>query len=148
MNSKKRKTGKRPKKEKIVWSRSVESNGGQSESLDSLNQQLHAANQQLHAQQQSLLEGESRFRNVIENSPVGMHMYRLESGNRLVFIGANPAADAILKLDNSQFIGKTLEDAFYPSYKNIFLETCKMLEIKPDKRLIKDPIIDNFKGPY
>ncbi len=57
---------------------------------------------------------EHRFRNVIESIPIGIHMYRLEPDGRLVFIGANPAADRLLGLDNTQFIGKTIEEAFIP----------------------------------
>jgi pyruvate dehydrogenase E1 component beta subunit len=45
-------------------------------------------------------------------------------------------------------VSKVLEDAFYPSYKNIFLEACSLLGKKPDLRLIEDPILDSFKGPY
>jgi PAS domain S-box-containing protein len=55
-----------------------------------------------------------RFRNVVHASPMGMHMYRLADDGRLVFIGANPAADRLLGVDNSQFIGMTLEQAFPP----------------------------------
>jgi PAS domain S-box-containing protein len=43
---------------------------------------------------------------------MGIHMYHLEPGNRLIFIGANRAADNILGVDNSIFIGKTIEQAF------------------------------------
>ncbi len=42
---------------------------------------------------------------------------------------------------------KALEDEFYPSYKDIFLESCSMMKIKPDSSIIRDKIIDNFKGP-
>lgn len=45
-------------------------------------------------------------------------------------------------------VSKALEDEFYPSYKNIFLESCRIMNKKPDLKIIKDPIIDNFKGPY
>ena len=55
---------------------------------------------------------ERTFRNVIESIPIGIHMYQLESDGRLVFTGANPAADALLGLKNEQFIGKTIEEAF------------------------------------
>jgi len=41
-------------------------------------------------------------------------MYRLEPDGRLIFTGANPSADAILGVENKQFIGKTIEDAFPP----------------------------------
>lgn len=44
--------------------------------------------------------------------PVGVHLYELQKDNRLVFIGANREADRLLGLDNRQFIGKTIEEAF------------------------------------
>jgi PAS domain S-box-containing protein len=50
----------------------------------------------------------------IESSAMGALIYRLESDGRLVFSGANPAADRLLGVDNSLFIGKTIEEAFPP----------------------------------
>ena len=41
-------------------------------------------------------------------------MYELQGDDRLVFVGANPAADKILGVDNAQFIGRTIEEAFPP----------------------------------
>jgi PAS domain S-box-containing protein len=60
----------------------------------------------------ALLESENRTRSIVESLPIGMHIYRLGSDGRLVFIGANPAADTILGVANSSFIGRTLEEAF------------------------------------
>ncbi len=57
---------------------------------------------------------EQRARSTIASSPVGMHFYRLEPDNQLVFIGANPAADRLLGVENAQFVGKTIEAAFPP----------------------------------
>ncbi len=57
-------------------------------------------------------KSEKRFRSLAESSPLGMHFYCLEEGDRLVFTGANPAADFLLGVDNSVFIGKTIEEAF------------------------------------
>ena len=45
---------------------------------------------------------------------MGMHLYRLTDDDQLVFVGANPAANAILGVDNAQFVGLTLEEAFPP----------------------------------
>jgi len=59
-------------------------------------------------------ESEEKFRNIVESSPMGIHMYKHKQGGRLVFTGANPAADAILGIDNKQFVGKTIEEAFPP----------------------------------
>ena len=64
--------------------------------------------------QLALRESEERFRSIVQASPMGMHMYQLESDGRLVFTGANPAADKLLGVDNTQFIGKAIEEAFPP----------------------------------
>lgn len=64
--------------------------------------------------EEALRQSEAKFRNIIEASPMGMHLYELQAANNLIFIGANPAADRILQVDNSQFVGKTIEEAFPP----------------------------------
>jgi PAS domain S-box-containing protein len=60
----------------------------------------------------ALKESEDRYRNIIELLPLGMHFYELLPDGPLIFTGANPAADTILGIDNSSFIGKSIEDAF------------------------------------
>jgi PAS domain S-box-containing protein len=60
----------------------------------------------------ALMESEKLYRKMNENSPLGMHFYKLKDNNQLIFTGANPAADKLLGVDNSQFIGKTIEEAF------------------------------------
>lgn len=60
----------------------------------------------------ALAQSEGKFRSIIQASPMGIHMYELKSGGDLVFTGANPAADTILGVDNSLFVGQTIEDAF------------------------------------
>ena len=64
--------------------------------------------------EKAIKESEVKFRNVIESTPLGVHLYTMEGEDKLVFKGANPAADKILGVDNSQFIGKTIEEAFPP----------------------------------
>jgi two-component system cell cycle sensor histidine kinase/response regulator CckA len=64
-----------------------------------------------HARE-ALAESEERYRQIVEASPFGMHMYELEPNGRLVFEGANPAADWILRIDHSRLKGKTIEEAF------------------------------------
>ncbi len=66
----------------------------------------------LKGAEREIIESEDKFRNIVDLSPMGMHLYKLESDGRLVFIGANPSADKILGVDNKQFIGKTIEEAF------------------------------------
>lgn len=55
-----------------------------------------------------------RLQRIIESAPFGAHIYELCPDGRLVFIGANTAADRILGVCNAQFIGKTIEEAFPP----------------------------------
>jgi len=57
---------------------------------------------------------EETFRNIITALPMGIHIYQLDDHGRLIFIGANPAADTLLGLDHSQLIGKPIEEAFPP----------------------------------
>lgn len=55
---------------------------------------------------------EELFRSIIDSSPMGIHLYRLEPDGRLVLTGANPATDTMLGVENQALIGKTLEEAF------------------------------------
>ncbi|MBN2158130.1 MAG: PAS domain S-box protein [Spirochaetes bacterium] len=64
--------------------------------------------------EEALRESEARYRLIMENSPQGMHLYKLEPDGSLVFTGANPSAGHILGVDHSQFVGKTIEEAFPP----------------------------------
>lgn len=50
---------------------------------------------------------------VVHAAPIGFHFYRLD-GDQLIFEGASSGADRLLGLDNSQFIGMTIEQAFPP----------------------------------
>ena len=70
------------------------------------------ARQSLVASEQALRDSEERFRGIVQATPLGIHMYQCDAAGRLVFVGYNPAADAILGVDNSQFLGKELLEAF------------------------------------
>ena len=67
--------------------------------------------------EKAIIESEEMFRNIVDSSPMGIHLYQLEPDGRLIFTGANQSADNILGVDNSQFIGKTIEEAFPPLAK-------------------------------
>ncbi|MDX9981603.1 MAG: PAS domain S-box protein, partial [Lentisphaeria bacterium] len=60
----------------------------------------------------ALREGEETFRNIVQASPMGIHLYQLQADGRLVFTGANPAADKLLGVGHAQFVGRTIEEAF------------------------------------
>lgn len=63
--------------------------------------------------ERALLESQHRYREMVYSSPMGMHFYELREEG-LIFIDYNPAADRLLLVDNSQFIGKSIEEAFPP----------------------------------
>ncbi|MFX0050009.1 MAG: PAS domain S-box protein [Candidatus Hermodarchaeota archaeon] len=62
--------------------------------------------------EEALQLSEEKLRNIIDSLPLGMHMYELKDDGNLVFSDANRAADEILGVDNSQFVGKPIEEAF------------------------------------
>ncbi len=55
---------------------------------------------------------EAKFRSVVECSPFGIHMYRLDSEGILRFESANPAADKITGIEHSKLKGLPVVDAF------------------------------------
>jgi PAS domain S-box-containing protein len=59
-----------------------------------------------------LRNSEKTFRNIVDCTPMGIHRYKLTDDDRLIFTDANPAAEDILRLDHTQLIGLTLEQAF------------------------------------
>jgi PAS domain S-box-containing protein len=84
------------------------------EALKLVKWELDDLYQQRKSAEKALRKSEANFRKIVEASPMGMHMYKLEEDKRLVFTGSNPAADSILGIDNTQFVGKTIEKAFPP----------------------------------
>jgi len=72
---------------------------------------------ELKETEEKLKESQENLLNLFNSIPIGIHMYHLYEDGRLVFIGANPAADKILNVDNMEFVGKTIEEAFPPLIK-------------------------------
>jgi PAS domain S-box-containing protein len=60
----------------------------------------------------ALKQSEEKFRRIIECSTSGMHFYKVEPNDRLIFTGANPAADKIIGISHQELIGKTILEAF------------------------------------
>jgi diguanylate cyclase (GGDEF)-like protein/PAS domain S-box-containing protein len=60
-----------------------------------------------------LQASEDRFRRIVDHAPFGFHFYRLMPNDQLMFEGANPAADTILKFAHAPYVGQPLE-AFLP----------------------------------
>ena len=81
-------------------------------SLKTANEQLQLEITERKQAEDALGESEKKFRNIIESLPLGVHMYQRAENSTMRFIGSNPAADEILGVDNSQYIGKTLDEVF------------------------------------
>jgi PAS domain S-box-containing protein len=67
---------------------------------------------ELRKAEEALRNSKRETENIIKSCPMGIHLYELEEGDRLVFKGANPAANNILGIDCMALIGKTIEEAF------------------------------------
>jgi diguanylate cyclase (GGDEF)-like protein/PAS domain S-box-containing protein len=59
-----------------------------------------------------LAHSEEKFRNMIDCSPLGMHLYTLNEQGDLIFSIANPTVDRLLGVDIDELLGKKIEDAF------------------------------------
>lgn len=84
------------------------------EELAAQEEELRTQFEELKQRSEDLHQSEERYRSVIESVPAGMHFYELEPDGRLIFIGGNPAADAILNISHDTLVGKTIEEAFPP----------------------------------
>jgi len=63
----------------------------------------------------ALIESETRFRSVVESSPMSILIYHLTESEELILLDSNNASDEILGGNYKQFIGKRIEDVF-PGY--------------------------------
>lgn len=82
------------------------------EQVTATEEELRAQYEELARREQRIRESEEQLRNVFDHSPFGMHFYELKDDGSLIFTGSNPAADAILGINHSGFIGKPIETAF------------------------------------
>jgi PAS domain S-box-containing protein len=69
------------------------------------------------------------FKNVFDNAPFGIHCWELLPDGKLILTCANRTADQILKLDNKQFVGKPIEDAF-PALPSEIREACRRIAVQ------------------
>jgi len=60
----------------------------------------------------ALKRSETKFRSIVDSSPMGVLLYYIDPQNRLIFTGSNAAADNILGVTLSGQIGKTIEVVF------------------------------------
>lgn len=74
---------------------------------------VQAMLQQFNAElENTVQERTAQLNQVIDVAPFGATVYHLTPDDRLVLVSANRSADVILKVSTSQFLGKTIEEAF------------------------------------
>jgi PAS domain S-box-containing protein len=61
---------------------------------------------------QALRESQDRLQRILDAAPFGAFLYDLQPDGRLIFTAANQSADRILGVDCTQYVGKTIEEAF------------------------------------
>jgi len=64
--------------------------------------------------EKKLAHSEEKIRNLIDCSPLGMHLYTLNDQGDLIFSMANPTVDRLLGVAHDDLLGKKIEDAFPP----------------------------------
>jgi len=77
-----------------------------------------------------LSESEERFRNIIDSTPLGIHIYEINDKKELIFIGSNPAADKILKIKHDKFIGQPIFKVFPAGEKHNIPKIYKKIALK------------------
>jgi PAS domain S-box-containing protein len=80
--------------------------------LQRANRSLRGEVDERRRMEAALRESEARFRSIIEASPMGTHLYELGADGRLVLTAVNPAAEAMLGIEGSSYVGKSIEEAF------------------------------------
>ena len=90
--------------EELVGQRTLE--------LKSANKKLEKEIREREKAETEIRKSEEKFRNVVQASPLGIQLFKLEDDGRLIFQEANPAADRILGVDHAGFIGQTFEEVF------------------------------------
>jgi len=72
--------------------------------------------------QDALRQSEERFRSIVKNSPLGLHLYELRKDGSLILIETNPAAAEITRWSSAGLIGQPIEEHL------TFLKASPMIE--------------------
>ncbi|MFW9893467.1 MAG: PAS domain S-box protein [Candidatus Thorarchaeota archaeon] len=67
--------------------------------------------------EEDLKASETKFRQVIDSSPMGILVYQQDSEENLILVETNLAADRLLGVNHNSLIGKTIQETF-PSLEN------------------------------
>jgi len=62
--------------------------------------------------EESIHETTKKLQQVLDASPLGVHIYDLKGKDNLIFVGYNTSANKILRIDHQQFLNKKIEEVF------------------------------------
>lgn len=79
--------------------------------------------------EEALQQSEEKFRSIVDSSPTAMYFYRLDADNRLILIGANPAADRDLGAPHERLLDKTLAEVFPKLTDTEIPEKCRKVAL-------------------
>lgn len=83
-----------------------------------------------------LAEQEEKYKNIVEQLPLGINIFSMNDDGEMIFVDSNPAADEILGIKNKNLYGLSFEEAF-PAIKgteSLGLLTSAALEGTMSKR--------------
>lgn len=90
-------------------------------------------------------ESEQKFQNVVESSPLAIHLYALNAMWELNLIQANSSADALFGMDHSRHIGETI-DVLIPAIVDAKLKKQIQLVAKRGKPLQLEKTVNGLNG--
>ncbi len=74
--------------------------------------ELRSEVEERRSAEERLRDSEARFRSIVDSSPMGIHLFRLEPPDRLLFMGSNPAGERMLGTPAEPLEGLPVEEAF------------------------------------
>ena len=79
--------------------------------------------------EQAIKTNETKFRSIVQASPMGIFIFRLKSDGKLVFSDTNESSSKMLGFDCRRFINKSLEEAFPALAGSVIPEELKKVAI-------------------
>lgn len=72
-------------------------------------------------------ESEEKLRSLIKHSPVGIHIFEIDSNNEIILLDANEAADKILGIKHKVNFGKSVRNIFPAEMYSLISIVCKSI---------------------
>jgi len=98
----------------------------------------------------ALQESKDISKNIIDKSPLGIHIYKMDEDDRMILSGSNEAADNITGIETENLIGLPIEEAFPGSEGTELPEKYKKAAVEGEIYTKTDLIYkdDKIEGAY